>query len=146
MIASTGVASTMIRLVAYIDQTNSGSRNQVMPGRAHRVDRDDEVQPGEDRREPGDEDADRRRRSRSVFENMRAERRVERPAGVDAAGEHRDQREQRRRSMKRYQLSRLSRGNARSRAPIISGTRKLPSTAGIDGIRKKKTMIDAVHA
>ena len=32
MIASTGVASTMMRLVAYIDQTNSGSRNQVIPG------------------------------------------------------------------------------------------------------------------
>ena len=31
------------------------------PGRAHRVDRDDEVQAGEDRREPGDEDAERRR-------------------------------------------------------------------------------------
>ncbi len=39
-----------------------------------------------------------------------------------------------------YQLSRLSRGKARSRAPIISGSRKLPSTAGIDGIRKKKTI------
>ena len=31
-IASTGVASTITRLVAYIAQTNSGSRNQVMPG------------------------------------------------------------------------------------------------------------------
>ena len=40
-----------------------------------------------------------------------------------------------------YQLSRLSRGKARSLAPIIIGTKKLPSTAGIDGIRKKKTMI-----
>ena len=39
-----------------------------------------------------------------------------------------------------YQLSRLSFGNARSRAPIMSGIRKLPSTAGIDGIRKKKIM------
>ena len=33
------------------------------------------------------------------------------------------------------------RGNARSLAPIIGGIRKLPSTAGIDGIRKKNTMI-----
>ena len=39
-----------------------------------------------------------------------------------------------------YQLSRLMRGKARSLAPIIIGTRKLPSTAGIEGIRKKKTM------
>jgi hypothetical protein len=39
-----------------------------------------------------------------------------------------------------YQLSRFSLGNARSFAPIISGTRKLPSTAGIAGIRKKNTM------
>ena len=30
--ASTGVASTMTMLTTYIDQTNSGSRNQVMPG------------------------------------------------------------------------------------------------------------------
>ena len=33
------------------------------------------------------------------------------------------------------------RGKARSLAPIMSGMRKFPSTAGIDGIRKKKTMI-----
>ena len=37
--------------------------------------------------------------------------------------------------------ARFSRGNARSRAPIISGIRKLPSIAGIDGIRKNHTMI-----
>ena len=40
--------------------------------------------------------------------------------------------------MKMYQLSRLSRGNARSFAPIMIGTKKLPKTAGIDGIRKMK--------
>ena len=33
-----------------------------MPGRAHLVDRDDEVQAGQDRREAGDEDAERRQR------------------------------------------------------------------------------------
>ena len=32
VIASTGVASTMITLVEYSDQRKSGSRNQVMPG------------------------------------------------------------------------------------------------------------------
>ena len=37
-----------------------------------------------------------------------------------------------------YHDSRLSQGKARSRAPIMSGTRKFPITAGIDGIRKKK--------
>ena len=36
-----------------------------------------------------------------------------------------------------YQERRLSFGNARSRAPIIIGTRKFPKTAGIDGIKKK---------
>ena len=40
-----------------------------------------------------------------------------------------------------YQLSKLMRGNARSLAPIIIGTRKLPSVAGIDGIKKKKIMM-----
>jgi hypothetical protein len=41
----------------------------------------------------------------------------------------------------RYQLARFSRGKAMSRAPIMRGTRKFPSVAGTDGIRKKKTMI-----
>ncbi len=40
-----------------------------------------------------------------------------------------------------YQDSRLILGNARSRAPIIMGTRKFPSTAGMEGIRKKKIMV-----
>ncbi len=40
-----------------------------------------------------------------------------------------------------YQESRFSRGNARSFAPIIIGMRKFPSTAGIEGIRKKKTIM-----
>ena len=39
-----------------------------------------------------------------------------------------------------YQLKRLIFGKAKSFAPIISGIRKFPSTAGIDGIRKKKIM------
>ncbi len=40
--------------------------------------------------------------------------------------------------MKTYQLRRLSRGKARSFAPIIIGTKKLPITAGIDGMRNMK--------
>src|SRR5688572_11198591 len=40
--------------------------------------------------------------------------------------------------MNTYHDRRLSLGNARSLAPIIIGTRKLPRTAGIDGTRKKK--------
>src|SRR5712664_1459236 len=40
--------------------------------------------------------------------------------------------------MKMYQLSRFSFGKATSFAPIIKGMRKLPSTAGIEGARKKK--------
>jgi hypothetical protein len=43
--------------------------------------------------------------------------------------------------MNKYQLARLSRGKARSRAPIISGRRKFPNTFGMDGIRKNQTMI-----
>src|SRR5437870_2204888 len=39
-----------------------------------------------------------------------------------------------------YHEARLRRGNAISRAPTIRGTRKLPSTDGIDGIRKNQTM------
>src|SRR5262249_32572785 len=44
-------------------------------------------------------------------------------------------------SMNKDQLARLRRGKARSRAPIISGTRKLPSTVGIEGIKKNQTMM-----
>ena len=43
--------------------------------------------------------------------------------------------------MYRYQLKRLMRGKARSLAPIIIGSKKLPNTVGITGTRKKKTMI-----
>ena len=42
--------------------------------------------------------------------------------------------------MNTYQLVRLSFGKARSLAPIISGIRKLPKVAGIDGIRKNQTI------
>jgi len=38
----------------------------------------------------------------------------------------------------RYQLNRLMRGNARSRAPIIMGKKKFPRVAGMEGMRKKK--------
>ena len=43
-------------------------------------------------------------------------------------------------AMKRYQLARFSFGNATSRAPIIIGRRKFPSTVGIDGMRKNQTI------
>jgi len=42
-----------------------------------------------------------------------------------------------------YQLARFRRGKARSRAPIMMGRKKLPSTAGIDGMRKKKIIATA---
>ena len=63
------------------------------PRRPHPVHGDDEVQSGQDRREPGDEDAERGgddvavRRRRAVW-------RVERPARVDSAAERRNQREE----------------------------------------------------
>jgi hypothetical protein len=41
-------------------------------------------------------------------------------------------------AMNTYQLSRFRRGKATSRAPIMTGTRKLPMTAGMEGTRKKK--------
>ena len=44
-----------------------------------------------------------------------------------------------------YQLSRLMRGKARSRAPIMSGIRKFPSVAGIDGHQEEEHHDDPVH-
>ena len=70
----------------------------------------------------------------------RRERGVEGPAGVDAAGDQRIERAATPPAMLRYQLNRLSRGKATSGAPIISGSRKLPSVAGIDGTRKNHTI------
>ena len=40
----------------------------------------------------------------------------------------------------RYQLARFSFGNARSRAPSISGTTKLPKVTGTAGIKKNHTI------
>ena len=48
-------------------------QRQAEPGharRAHAVDGDDEVEAGEDRREAGDEDAERRRDDRRVVEDV----------------------------------------------------------------------------
>ena len=47
--------------------------------------------------------------------------------------------------MYRYQLARFSRGKATSRAPIIRGSRKLPSVAGIDGNQKEPHHHDAME-
>jgi len=40
-----------------------------------------------------------------------------------------------------YQLARFSFGKATSFAPSIRGRRKFPKTAGIDGTRKKKSIM-----
>ena len=56
-------------------------------GSAHAVDGDDEVEAGEDGREPGDEDAERRSDDPGVGVGG-AERGVKRPAGIHAAGQH----------------------------------------------------------
>jgi len=43
--------------------------------------------------------------------------------------------------MKMYQLARFNRGNATSRAPSMSGSRKLPRIAGTPGMMNRKIMI-----
>ena len=47
--ASTGTASRKMKLVAYIVQTKIGNRNQVQSGGTQPMDRDDEVQSGQQR-------------------------------------------------------------------------------------------------
>jgi len=42
--------------------------------------------------------------------------------------------------MNRYQLKRFTFGKAKSRAPIMSGIRKLPSVVGMEGIMKNQTI------
>ena len=63
------------------------------PGGSHLVDRDDEVQPGEDRRKAGDEDPHGGGHHVGVAVRA-AVGRVEGPAGVDAAGQQGIEREQ----------------------------------------------------
>ena len=134
------------RRAEHLDQAGRVERpdeqRQPEPGharRAHAVDRDDEVQAGQDRREAGDEDAERRSGRRwcstpsccTACRTSSRCRRRRRPCAqsVNDAADHVD-----------VPAEQVERGNARSFAPIISGIRKLPSTAGIDGIRKKNTM------
>ena len=71
--------------------------------------------------------------------------RIERPARIDSAEITIAQSVNRPPSMKIYQLNRFSRGKARSRAPIISGTRKLPSTAGDRRDQEEQDHDHAVH-
>ena len=71
-------------------------QRQPIPGeprRAQPMDGDDEVQAGEDRGKAGDEHAGRRQHDVAVGIHRR-ERRVERPAGIDAADEKRIERHQ----------------------------------------------------
>ena len=58
-----------------------------MPGRAHAVNGDDEIQSGKDGGEAGDEDADGRADDVRIGVGG-AERGVEGPASIDAAGDH----------------------------------------------------------
>ena len=63
---------------------------QAPPGQTRRpqpVDGDDEVEAGEDRREPGDDNADQRR-GHIVMGGLRAVWSVERPAGVEPVGQY----------------------------------------------------------
>ena len=66
-------------------------------------------------------------------------RRVESPARIHATRNNRPNREYPP-IMNKYQLAKLSRGKATSRAPIINGRRKLPRTVGIEGMRKNQTI------
>ena len=78
-----GVAMTTSSEVVKFAQTRSGMRQKVMPGRAHRDDRDQEVEGRHDRRGPGPLDAhvEERLAQRLPF----GERRVARPAGAEGA-------------------------------------------------------------
>ena len=78
---------------------------------------------------------------RSMFERLRAVRRVERPAGVDAAEDHRVEREDEAddEDVPAEQVD--ASGTPTSFAPIISGITKLPRTAGTAGISTKKTIM-----
>ena len=122
-------------------------QRQAEPGHARRaqhVGGRDEIDAGRDRAEAGDDDAedgDRRRCCASRPSN-RADRRSSRcrrrPSASRASTNSPP-------ISVRYQLARLSFGKATSGAPIISGSRKLPSVVGMSGTRKNQTMTIAVQ-
>ena len=76
-----------------------------------------------------------------VCDDSRAIRRVERPARCRCRRREPTTIANTAPIMNTYQLARFSFGNARSFAPIIIGMKKFPITAGIDGIRKKNSII-----
>ena len=93
------------------------------PGRAQPVDRDDEVDRTDERRDR--QDVQREDQQSTPFPSVLRERRVDRPAGLRRAV-RREEAQKRITSPpnrnSQYE-SAFSRGNATSRAPIISGTR-----------------------
>ena len=109
------------------------------PRRAHPVDRDDEVEAGQDRREAGDEHAERGGDDVAV-RRRGAVGRVERPAGVDAAAQGRDQREH---AAEHVDVP-AQQVDAREREILRPDHDRDQEVAerppGIDGIRKKKTI------
>jgi hypothetical protein len=68
-----------------------------------------------------------------------AEGRVEGPAGVDAAGQHAVQHHDAADDVE-IPAQQVDAGEGEILGADHQGTRKLPSTAGMDGMRKKKTM------
>ena len=76
--AMTGVPRTWIRLVGVMRPDKQRQSEPRHPRRAHAVNGDDKVQTGQDRRETGDEDAQRGRNHAGV-RGRGAVRRVEGP-------------------------------------------------------------------
>ncbi len=106
------------------------------PGRAQGVDRDDEVDPrghaGEADDEETEEDRDHRGRRRGAVGSVKG------PAGVGAAVDHRGEDDHRAGEVE-IEPEEVEPRKATSRAPIISGTMKLPKALGIAGTRKRRS-------
>src|SRR6266851_998948 len=84
VMATTGVPKTITRLVI-VRPGEERKPKPSHPGRAHRVNGDDEVETSENRGEPINEDAEDCWRHRGIRIDA-AERSVKRPAGVQPAG------------------------------------------------------------
>ena len=103
------------------------------------MNRDDEIESGENGGEAIDENADRHGDNPAVGVGA-AVGSIERPTGIDTAEENGSQRKQPS-EHEDVPTDQVERGNAMSRAPIMIGIRKFPRTLGIEGIKKNQTMI-----
>ena len=139
VIASTGVARIWMRAVAYMAHTNSGISNQPMPGARSLWTVAMKFSPVKIEEKP-------RMKTAAVIRVTAPEvvvlvRRIERPAGVDRADDHRGDRHDRADHPEIETRQVQPRETPRPWRPASAAARSCPATPGIEGMMNRNTMI-----